>query len=253
MFASWSRNPDLALADSDDFLKLLREHTQHFTPLLQAALDERVPNPFMLPHQHEFNRLNLSYVVTSKRKLMQLVAEKHVDGWDDPRMPTLVGLRRRGFTPQSIQLFMERIGVSKSMQWIDYALLEQALRDDLDARAPRATAVLDPIRLVIDNWPAEYSEDCVFQVHPHRPELGTRTLPMARELGPAGIHVAHTIIDGAIDTEFIRTQFPQRYALKEEGGILNPDHIADAYWMLHQQPRDAWTHELDLRPYMEKF
>jgi len=76
---------------------------------------------------------------------------------------------------------------------------------------------------------------------------------MARELGPLGVHVAHTIIDGAIDTEFIRTQFPQRYALKEQGGILDPDHIADAYWMLHCQPRDAWTHELDLRPYMEKF
>ncbi|MBX3658461.1 MAG: SDR family oxidoreductase [Ramlibacter sp.] len=76
---------------------------------------------------------------------------------------------------------------------------------------------------------------------------------MARELGPRGIHVAHSIIDGAIDTEFIRENFPQRYALKSEDGILNPDHIADAYWMLHQQPRDAWTHELDLRPYMEKF
>jgi NAD(P)-dependent dehydrogenase (short-subunit alcohol dehydrogenase family) len=76
---------------------------------------------------------------------------------------------------------------------------------------------------------------------------------MARELGPMGVHVAHTIIDGAIDTEFIRTMFPDRYALKEQDGILNPDHIADAYWMLHQQPRDAWTHELDLRPYMEKF
>jgi short-subunit dehydrogenase len=76
---------------------------------------------------------------------------------------------------------------------------------------------------------------------------------MARELGPRGIHVAHTIIDGAIDTHFIRSQFPERYALKELGGILNPEHIADAYWMLHQQPRDAWTHELDLRPYMEKF
>ena len=76
---------------------------------------------------------------------------------------------------------------------------------------------------------------------------------MARELGPMGVHVEHTIIDGAIDTEFIRTMFPDRYALKEQDGILNPDHIADAYWMLHQQPRDAWTHELDLRPYMEKF
>ena len=76
---------------------------------------------------------------------------------------------------------------------------------------------------------------------------------MARELGPQGIHVAHSIIDGAIDTAFIRDTFPERYALKEQDGILNPDHIADAYWMLHEQPRDAWTHELDLRPYMEKF
>jgi NAD(P)-dependent dehydrogenase (short-subunit alcohol dehydrogenase family) len=76
---------------------------------------------------------------------------------------------------------------------------------------------------------------------------------MARELGPRGIHVAHTIIDGAIDTEFIRENFPERYALKDQDGILNPDHIAESYWMLHQQPRDAWTHELDLRPWMEKF
>jgi NAD(P)-dependent dehydrogenase (short-subunit alcohol dehydrogenase family) len=76
---------------------------------------------------------------------------------------------------------------------------------------------------------------------------------MARELWPLGVHVAHTIIDGAIDTEFIRTLFPERYALKAQDGILNPDHIADAYWMLHQQARDAWTHELDLRPYMERF
>lgn len=182
MFASWSKNPDLALNDADELLKLLREHTQQFTPLLQAALDERIPNPFMLPHQYEFNRLNLTYVVMSKRKLIQLVEEKHVDGWDDPRMPTLVGLRRRGFTPQSIQMFMERIGVSKSTQWIDYSVLEQTLRDDLDSSAPRATAVLEPVRLVIDNYPADETEDCLFAVHPHKPELGTRTIPFAREL-----------------------------------------------------------------------
>jgi len=182
MFASWSRNPDLAVNDADELLKLLREHTQHFTPLLQAALDERAPNPFMLPHQYEFNRLNLTYVVMSKRKLIQLVEDRHVDGWDDPRMPTLVGLRRRGFTPQSIQTFMERIGVSKSTQWIDYSVLEQALRDDLDATAPRATAVLEPLKLVIDNWPASTTEDCTFAVHPHKPELGTRTIPLGREL-----------------------------------------------------------------------
>ena len=99
MFASWSKNPDLAAQDADEFFKLLLEHTECFTPLLQSALDERKANPFLLPHQYEFNRLNLTYVVMSKRKLIQLVEEKHVDGWDDPRMPTIVGLRRRGYTP----------------------------------------------------------------------------------------------------------------------------------------------------------
>ena len=182
MFASWSKNPDLAAHDADEFFKLLREHTQHFTPLLQAALDERRPNPFLLPHQYEFNRLNLSYVVMSKRKLIQIVDERIVDGWDDPRMPTIVGLRRRGYTPQSLQLFAERTGVSKSPQWIDYALLEQALRDDLDARAPRAVAVLKPIRLVLTNFPADQSEDTHPPVHPHMPELGVRTIPLRREL-----------------------------------------------------------------------
>jgi len=186
MFASWGRNPDLAAHDSDEFFRLLTEHAQHFTPLLQRSLAASPvrpqPNVFLLPHQYEFNRLNLTYVVLSKRKLIQLVDEGHVGGWDDPRMPTLVGLRRRGYTPQAIALFMERIGVSKSTQWIDYALLEQALRDDLEPRAPRATAVLDPLRLVLDNWPADRIEDCVLPVHPQRPELGTRTIPLAREL-----------------------------------------------------------------------
>ena len=182
MFASWAKNPDLAAQDADEFFKLLREHTQHFTPLLQAALDERKANPFLLPHQYEFNRLNLSYVVMSKRKLIQLVEDRIVDGWDDPRMPTIVGLRRRGYTPQSLQLFAERTGVSKSPQWIDYALLEQALRDDLDARAPRAVAVLRPIKLVLTNFPADLSEDTHPPVHPHQPELGVRTIPLRREL-----------------------------------------------------------------------
>ncbi len=154
MFASWGHNADLAAGDAGEFFKLLREHTECFTPLLQAALDERKPNPSCCA-QHEFNRLNLTYVVRAAQPLIQLVEDKHVDGWDDPRMPTLVvSLRRRGYTPQSIQLFMERIGVSKSTQWIDYSVLEQALRDDLDARARRATAVLKPIRLVIDNFRA---------------------------------------------------------------------------------------------------
>ncbi len=172
MFASWSKNPDLAAQDADEFFKLLLEHTECFTPLLQSALDERKANPFLLPHQYEFNRLNLTYVVMSKRKLIQLVEEKHVDGWDDPRMPTIVGLRRRGYTPQSLQLFAERTGVSKSTQWIDYSLLEQALRDDLDARAPRATAVLKPLKLVLDNYPAGQTEDVMLPVHPQQPGDG---------------------------------------------------------------------------------
>ena len=182
MFASWSKNPDLAAQDADEFFKLLLEHTECFTPLVQSALDERKANPFLLPHQYEFNRLNLTYVVMSKRKLIQLVEEKHVDGWDDPRMPTIVGLRRRGYTPASLQLFADRTGVSKSPQWIDYSLLEQALRDDLEARAPRATAVLKPLKLVLDNYPAGQTEDVLLPVHPQHAELGTRTIQFAREL-----------------------------------------------------------------------
>jgi glutaminyl-tRNA synthetase len=135
-----------------------------------------------LPQQHEFARLNLLYTVMSKRRLLELVEGGHVDGWDDPRMPTLAGLRRRGYTPESIRLFAERIGVSKADQWIDMSVLEDCLRDDLNVRAQRRIAVLDPIRLVIDNYPEQQSEDCSLPNHPQQPELGTRALPFAREL-----------------------------------------------------------------------
>ncbi len=135
-----------------------------------------------LPQQIEFARLNLTYAITSKRKLLQLVTEKHVDGWDDPRMPTLVGLRRRGFTPESIKLFCERIGVSKADSWIDMSVLEQSLRDDLDPIAPRAIAVLDPLKLIIDNYAEGASELCHAPVHPHHPEHGSREFPLSREL-----------------------------------------------------------------------
>jgi len=134
------------------------------------------------PQQIEFARLQLTYAITSKRKLRQLVTDNYVDGWDDPRMPTLVGLRRRGFSPESLQLFCERIGVAKSASWIDMSILEQALRDDLDPKAPRATAVLDPLKLVIDNYPEGKQEDCQAPVHPHFPERGMRTFPISREL-----------------------------------------------------------------------
>ncbi len=135
-----------------------------------------------LPQQIEFARLNLTYVVLSKRKLAQLVEEKQVDGWDDPRMPTLVGARRRGYTPEGLRLFAERIGVSKADSWIDYSVLEDCLREDLNGRAERRIAVLDPVKLVIDNYPDGREEECRPPNHPQKPELGKRVLPFAREL-----------------------------------------------------------------------
>lgn len=135
-----------------------------------------------LPEQTEFARLNLTYAITSKRKLLQLVEENLVDGWDDPRMMTLVGIRRRGFTPESIRLFCERIGVSKADSWIDMSVLEQAVRDDLDEKAPRAVAVLKPLKLILDNYPVDHAEPCKAPVHPHHPEMGERHFELTREL-----------------------------------------------------------------------
>jgi glutaminyl-tRNA synthetase len=135
-----------------------------------------------LPQQIEFARLNLGYVVLSKRKLIQLVQEKHVDGWDDPRLPTLAGARRRGYTPEGFRAFAERIGVAKADSWIDYGVLEECMRDDLNARAERRVAVLDPLKLVIDNYPAGQSEECFAPNHPQQPELGKRAMPFSREL-----------------------------------------------------------------------
>lgn len=135
-----------------------------------------------LPRQYEFARLNLSYVVTSKRKLLQLVREGHVDGWDDPRMPTLAGLRRRGYTPTAIRLFCDRLGVSKADSRIDYSVLEQALRDDLDPVAERIVAVLDPIKLVITNYPEGQTETCQAPRNPHDASAGMREFPLSRDL-----------------------------------------------------------------------
>ncbi len=135
-----------------------------------------------LPHQYEFARLNLNYIITSKRKLGQLVHEGHVDGWDDPRLPTLAGLRRRGYTPAAIRLLCERSGVSKSDSRLDFGLLEQALRDDLDPVADRLVAVLDPIKLVITNWPEDHIEWCQAPRNPHQPDAGQREFPLSREL-----------------------------------------------------------------------
>ena len=135
-----------------------------------------------LPQQIEFARLNLSYVVLSKRKLIQLVEDGHVGGWDDPRLPTLVGARRRGYTPEGFHLFAERIGVAKADSWIDYSVLEDCMREHLNEVAERRIAVLDPVKLVIDNYPADKEEECLAPNHPQKPELGKRAVPLSHEL-----------------------------------------------------------------------
>jgi len=143
------------------------------------------------PRQHEFARLNLTYVITSKRKLAALVYDHKVSGWDDPRMPTLVGLRRRGYTPESIRMLAERAGTSKAGGWTDYSSLEGCLRESLEEMAPRAMVVLDPIKLVISNWDAVIGTEadgsgkrdaCSAPVHPHKPEMGRRNFTMGNEV-----------------------------------------------------------------------
>jgi glutaminyl-tRNA synthetase len=134
------------------------------------------------PQQIEFARLNLTYAVMSKRKLLQLVQEKHVAGWDDPRMLTIRGLRRRGYTPQAIQAFCERIGVAKFNSTIDMAWLEDAIREDLNERAPRAMSVLRPLKVVLTNFPEGQVRELEAANHPQKPEMGTRQVPLTREL-----------------------------------------------------------------------
>ncbi|EGQ8315153.1 glutamine--tRNA ligase [Vibrio cholerae] len=134
------------------------------------------------PRQYEFSRLNLEYTVMSKRKLNQLVTEKLVTGWDDPRMPTISGLRRRGFTPSAIREFCKRIGVTKQENMIEYSALESCIRDDLNENAPRAMAVLDPVKLVIENFVAGTVETLTLTNHPNKPEMGDREVPFTREL-----------------------------------------------------------------------
>jgi glutaminyl-tRNA synthetase len=140
-----------------------------------------------LPRQYEFGRLNLSYVITSKRKLRALVEEGIVDGWDDPRMPTIFGMRRRGYTPAAIRAMADGSGASKTNIWLDYAVLDQCLRADLEGQAPRAMAVLDPVKLVLTNWAEVYGsenhiEPCEAPAHPQRPEMGMRRFGLAREV-----------------------------------------------------------------------
>ena len=144
-------------------------------------LVENLPVPSR-PRQIEFARLNLTYTVMSKRRLLELVQEGHVSGWDDPRMPTIVGMRRRGYTPESLRNFCDRIGVAKRENVVDVALLEHAVREDLNQRAPRLMGVLDPIRVVIENYPEDLVEEFAIANNPEDAAAGSRRVPFAREL-----------------------------------------------------------------------
>jgi glutaminyl-tRNA synthetase len=134
------------------------------------------------PQQIEFARLNLNYTVMSKRKMLRLVTEEHVNGWDDPRMPTLSGMRRRGFTPQAIRAFCERVGLAKRENVIEMELLEYCLRDDLNQRAERRLGVLNPLKITLENYPEDQTEELDAVNNPEDPEAGTRTIPFSREI-----------------------------------------------------------------------
>ncbi len=150
--------------------------------LLQPLLDRGFPREAAKPRQIEFSRLNFNYLVMSKRKLMTLVTEGLVDGWDDPRMPTLQGIRRRGYTPGALKLMVDRVGISKQNSLLDISILEGALRDDLDARAQRRMAVIDPLKLVITNVPAGHAESLTFSNHPKDESAGERSVPFSNVL-----------------------------------------------------------------------
>jgi glutaminyl-tRNA synthetase len=134
------------------------------------------------PQQIEFARLNLSYTILSKRRLIELVVKEVVTGWDDPRMPTIAGMRRRGYTPEAIRNFCDRIGVAKNDSLIDVALLEHCVRDDLNEKAPRVMAVLHPLRVVVDNYPEGKTEDFDSPYHPQNAGMGSRKVPFSRIL-----------------------------------------------------------------------
>ncbi|HHA2704637.1 TPA: glutamine--tRNA ligase/YqeY domain fusion protein [Stenotrophomonas maltophilia] len=154
----------------------------HDDALTQPLVDTGLPREAAKPRQIEFSRLNINYTVMSKRKLMALVTEQLVDGWEDPRMPTLQGLRRRGYTPAAMRLFAERVGISKQNSLIDFSVLEGALREDLDSAAPRRMAVIDPVKLVLTNLPEGHEEQLTFSNHPKDESFGSREVPFAREV-----------------------------------------------------------------------
>ena len=150
--------------------------------LLEPLVPQGLPKEAGKPRQIEFSRLNFNYLVMSKRKLLAMVEDRLVDGWDDPRMPTLQGIRRRGYTPSALRLMVDRVGISKQNSLLDISILEGALRDDLDAHAPRRMAVIDPLKIVLTNLDAAHEEALAFSNHPKDATQGERKIPFSREL-----------------------------------------------------------------------
>jgi len=198
------------------------------------------------PQQVEFARLNLNYTVMSKRKLLQLVEEKQVSGWDDPRMPTIAGLRRRGYTPESIRDFCDRIGVAKRDSVVDIALLEHCLREDLNKRAPRAMAVLKPLRVVIDNYPEDKSEELEAVINPEDPDSAKRMVPFSRV-----IYIEQDDFMEDAPKKFFRlapgreVRLKYAYYVKCENVVKDPDteKIIELHCTYDPETRGGWSED----------
>lgn len=191
-------------------------------PLYEWYLDN-LPITSLAPKQYEFARLNLNYTVMSKRKLKQLVDEQHVSGWDDPRMPTISGLRRRGYTPEAIRNFCDLIGVTRSEGVVDVGLLEFSIRDVLDKQAPRAMCVLAPLKVVLTNFPADTTEHFTAALHPQKPEMGSRELPFTREL-----YIDRNDFRETAEKDFKRLVLGQEVRLRNAYVIRADEVIRDA-------------------------
>jgi glutaminyl-tRNA synthetase len=186
-------------------------------------LDALQPLKKLRPKQREFARMNLSYTVTSKRKLAALIEEGHVSGWDDPRMPTIAGLRRRGYTPQALRNFVDAAGVAKRDNVIDMSLLEHAIREDLNHTAPRVMSVLDPIKLTISNYPESESEMLEGEINPEQLDLGTRSIPFSKHL-----YIEREDFKESANRKFFRLTLGKEVRLKNAYIIKGESVVKDA-------------------------
>ena len=186
-------------------------------------LDALQPLKKLRPKQREFARMNLSYTVTSKRKLAALIEDGHVSGWDDPRMPTIAGLRRRGYTPQALRNFVDAAGVAKRDNVIDMSLLEHAIREDLNHTAPRVMSVLDPIKLTISNYPESESEMLEGEINPEQPDLGTRSIPFSKHL-----YIEREDFKESANRKFFRLTLGKEVRLKNAYIIKGESVVKDA-------------------------